>query len=256
MIFPIGDDNVQGGSKPYFSYGLIALNVIIFLIQLSTPGNLYCEFAAIPSDLLNGENMHTGITSMFLHGGWSHILGNMLYLWIFGDNIEACIGNFRFILFYLLGGVVGSAAHVFLEGGANDIIANCCEVCATVGGNSIPCPVELTNDSTIKPCAGSIPSLGASGAISALMGAYLVMFPKSKIKMLVLIFGSFTIPAFLFLIFWFGQQLFSGFGSIGLTGSSGVAWWAHIGGFVFGLLIGFLFKDRAMWNHEDTSSLI
>jgi len=243
MVFPIGDDNVAGGVKPYFSYGLILINVLIFIVQFITPGNLVCEFATIPNDIVVGENLHTGITSMFLHGGWMHLIGNMVYLWIFGDNIEACIGNIRFIVFYILGGLVASAAHVLLGAGGDQLLSDCCEVCATIN----PCDASGQGAS---PCPGSIPSLGASGAIAAVMGAYLVMFPKSKIKMIALIFGTFTIPAFLFLLFWIGQQLFSVFGaSAGLGNSSGVAWWAHIGGFVFGLLIGALYKGRAQWKH-------
>ena len=85
MVFPIGDENVKGGYKPYFSYGFLALNVLIFFAQLASPGNLVCELAAIPNDLLAGDRLFTGITSMFLHGGWMHLIGNMLYLWIFGD---------------------------------------------------------------------------------------------------------------------------------------------------------------------------
>lgn len=246
MVFPIGDDNVAGGSKPYFSYGFIALNVLVFFAQLASPGNLVCEFATIPNDVMEGKNLFTGITSMFLHGGWMHLIGNMLYLWIFGDNIEACIGNVRFVIFYILGGIVASAAHVLL-GASGDTLANCCEVCAAVN------PCDALGQGA-KPCPGSIPSLGASGAIAAVMGAYLVMFPKSKIKMIAIIFGTFTIPAFLFLVFWIGQQLFSVFGSAGMGHSSGVAWWAHIGGFVFGLLIGLLYKGRAQWNHPTPDS--
>ena len=244
MVFPIGDENVKGGYKPYFSYGFLALNVLIFFAQLASPGNLVCELAAIPNDLLAGDRLFTGITSMFLHGGWMHLIGNMLYLWIFGDNIEACIGNVQFVIFYLLGGIVASAAHVYLGAAGQEVVANCCDVCAKIN----PCDVQSTG---VNPCPGSIPSLGASGAISAVMGAYLAMFPKSKIKMIALIFGTFTIPAFLFLLFWFGQQLFSGFGAMGIGSSSGVAWWAHIGGFVFGLALGFLFRGKAKWKHPE-----
>jgi len=241
MIFPIGDDNVQGGYKPYISYGFIILNVVIYIIQFLTPGNLVCELATIPNDILEGENLHTGISSMFLHGSWMHLLGNMLYLWIFGDNIEACIGSTRFLILYILGGIVASAAHIFLGAGTGDL-TNCCEICATV----IPC--DLANQG-IKPCPGSVPSLGASGAIAAVMGAYLVMFPKSRVKMIAIVFGVFYIPAFLFLLFWIGQQLFSGFGSLGGAAGGGVAWWAHIGGFVFGLVMGWVYKDQAKMKH-------
>jgi membrane associated rhomboid family serine protease len=243
MVFPIGDENVQGGSKPYFSYGLIAVNVLVFLAQLASPGNLVCDLATIPNEILAGERLFTGLTSMFLHGGWMHLIGNMLYLWIFGDNIEACIGNIPFIIFYILGGIVASAAHVYLGAAGQQVAADCCEICGTIN----VCDVQ---SETANPCPGSIPSLGASGAIAAVMGAYLVMFPKSKIKMIALIFGSFTIPAFLFLLFWIGQQFFSVFQTMGISGG-GVAWWAHIGGFVFGLALGFLFRGKAKWKHPE-----
>lgn len=233
MIFPIGDDNVIGGCKPIFSYAFIFINVAIFFLQISVQGNLVCEFATIPQDIIHGKNYYTIITSMFLHGGWMHLLGNMLFLWIFADNIEATIGHIPFLLFYIAGGIFAALVHVYFEaqsGGA--LSAACCKVC------EVP---DCEN-----PCAGYIPSLGASGAISAVMGAYLVMFPKSKIKMIFIIFfKTFTIPAFLFLLFWFGQQLFSGVGSLGpASAGAGVAWWAHIGGFVFGLVLGFLFKGK------------
>lgn len=200
MIFPIGDTQVKGGSFPYFSYGFIALNILIFLAQVSS-ANYLIDYAAVPTSILNGEDYHTLLTSMFMHGGWMHLIGNMLFLWVFADNIEATVGNFNFLGFYLLGGLAASAAHIFFN------------------------------------MQSSIPSLGASGAISAVLGAYLVMFPKSKIKTLVFYFFV-SVPAFLFLGFWIFQQLISVGG-----GSEGVAWWAHIGGFVFGVIGGFFAKN-------------
>ena len=168
-----------------------------------------------------------------------HLAGNMLFLWIFADNIEAKIGSFKFIVFYILGGLAASFAHISFDGGGGSL-ANCCIPCESA---SILCGVE-----GITPCNGYIPSLGASGAISAVMGAYLVMFPKSQIKVLVIfLFRSIFISAWLFLVFWFGQQLISGIGSTFYTNdatSSGVAWWAHIGGFVIGLLGGLFFRTN------------
>lgn len=252
MIFPIGDDNVVGGAKPIISYSFLALNIAIYLIQTMVPGNLVCEFAAIPNDVVGGKNIYTVISSMFLHGSWMHLLGNMLFLWIFGDNIEACIGNIRFLLFYLVGGIVASLVHIGLGHSSADQLIDCCNVCAQLD------PCGLHSESGITPCAGSIPSLGASGAISAVMGAYLVMFPKSRIKMIFLIFfRKFYIPAYVFLLFWFGEQLFGVFSGGGLFGGQtggGVAWWAHIGGFVFGLLIGFLYKSKAKMKHPEIGS--
>ena len=232
MIFPIGDDQVQGGSKPIFSYAFIGLNIMIFFLQLSVPGQLVCDFAAIPNDIISGKNYITLITSMFMHGGWMHLIGNMLFLWVFADNIEATVGNFNFLLFYFLGGMAAHAAHIYFNYGVFD---NCCAPCSAIG-----C------EGALAACPGSIPSLGASGAISAVLGAYLVMFPTSKIKVLVLvIFSSFRIPAILFLGFWIGQQLISGFASLGpeTAETAGVAWWAHIGGFVFGVIAGFVARS-------------
>jgi len=211
MIFPIGDTQVQGGYKPYVSYTFIVINVLVFLYEfyLGPAANEFImTYGTIPLEITSGEDYYTLFTSMFLHGGWMHLIGNMLFLWVFADNIEAKIGSTRFILFYVIGGLVASLAHVMLN------------------------------------TTSQVPCVGASGAIAAVMGAYLVMFPKSKIKMLVLIlFRNFEIPAFLFLGLWMGQQLISGLGSLAETGdTAGVAWWAHIGGFVAGLVGGYYFK--------------
>lgn len=236
MIFPIGDTNVRGGYKPLFSYTLILANILVFIFQLNTPGNLVCEFAAVPGDIVAGNNLHTLFSSMFLHGGWMHLVGNMLFLWVFADNIEAIVGNMNFIFFYLIGGLVASAIHIFfdlafVEQGA----MNCC----------IPCAANMNCEEITQLCAGFIPSLGASGAISAVMGAYIVMFPRSRIKMLFVVF-PFYLPAIYFLGLWFTQQLIAGVGAMGdlSAEATGVAWWAHIGGFVFGLFYGFLNKGK------------
>lgn len=230
MFFPIGDDNIRGGHKPLFSYSFIALNVVIFLIQFITPGNLVCEFAAIPGDIVQGKNWINIFTSTFMHGGWMHLAGNMMFLWIFADNIEGTVGNVKFVVFYMLGGLFASLAHIFFSLTPDEVVS-CCKICDTIN----PCLAGMT------PCGAFVPSLGASGAISAVMGAYLVMFTQSRIKMLS-VFGIFKIPAFIFLLFWIGQQLFSGIGSLGPASGGGVAWWAHIGGFFFGLFAGWVFR--------------
>ena len=213
MIFPIGDDQVKGGSYPLFSYLFIGLNTLIFLYEANLSdaalNQFILEYGSIPAETMNGEDFHTLFSSMFLHGGWMHLIGNMLFLWVFADNIEQVIGNFNFIIFYIAGGLAAHGAHIFFN------------------------------------IDSMIPTVGASGAISAILGAYLVMFPSSKIKILVLfIFSSFRISAFLFLGFWIFQQLISGFDAIGpeTTDSSGVAWWAHIGGFAFGVVGGFYYR--------------
>ena len=209
MIFPIGDDNIEGGHKPFVSYSLIVINVVVYLIEIQLGESFVNKYAVTPVDVVQGDGLYTLLTSIFLHGDLMHLLGNMLFLWIFADNIEAIIGNFNFLMFYLIGGLMASGAHI------------------------------LTDAHSI------IPTLGASGAISAVMGAYMIMFPKSRVKMIfILFFKKFHIPAFLFLIIWFVQQLYSGIGTWSNSSTGGVAWWAHIGGFVFGVIVGYFLKAR------------
>lgn len=236
MIFPIGDDQVKGGHFPLFAYGFIALNVIAWLIQMQDPDLFICSYGSVPQDILHGRNYHTLLTSMFMHGGWMHVIGNMLFLWVFADNIEATVGSFKFTLFYIAGGMAASLAHIYLGAGTEQL--GCCYPCGNAQG--IKCVGEAAN-----LCSGSIPTVGASGAISAVLGAYLVMFPKSSIKVLMIaFFRSFRIPAYIFLGMWIAMQLFSGFSEMGKAASGGTAWWAHIGGFVFGIAAGFLFKEK------------
>ncbi len=208
MIFPIGDDQVRGGYFPLFSYALIAANALAFYYQLQRP-DFGMEYSAIPIEILNGRNWITLLTSMFLHGGWAHIIGNMVFLWIFADNVESSVGNIRFLTFYLLGGVVAAMAHIIANPGS------------------------------------MIPTVGASGAISAVMGAYLVMFPRSRVTVL-LFFLFIRVPAILFLGFWIGQQVVSSmYESVPVGGEGGgVAWMAHIGGFVFGVIYGLYSRSR------------
>ena len=204
MFFPIGDDQVHKGYSPYFAYGFIAFNILIYVAQhfLGVPDVM--EYGCIPANIEAGHGYYTLITSMFMHGGWMHLIGNMLYMWIFADNIEASIGNGPFAIFYLLGGIAAGGCHIYFNQGS------------------------------------PIPAVGASGALSAVMGAYIVMFPKSNIRGF-LVFFRINVPAFIFLGFWFFQQSQAGYASLGDT-SGGIAWWAHIGGFVFGVLCGFLFR--------------
>lgn len=213
MIFPIGDDNVKGKYFPVVSYTLIVLNILAFIYSISNGLNATIkEYGANPCLIKDGLEFSDLYTSMFLHGGIAHIIGNMLFLWIFADNIETEIGNLRFLLFYLAGGLVAAFVHI-----------------------------------AIDARGGCIPMVGASGAISAVMGSYLVMFPKSRIKMLFLI-KIFYIPAFVFLGFWIAEQLLSGFTSLRIfqpgEEKGGVAFWAHIGGFAFGVLAGLYFKRK------------
>ena len=215
MIFPIGDEQVKGGYKPVVSYMLIVINILVFLFQVTLPSaqqqELVYAYGVIPKEIASGHDFYTLITNMFLHGGWMHLIGNMLFLWVFADNIEAVIGKIPFILFYFGGGLAASAAHIVFN------------------------------------LHSSIPAIGASGAISAVLGAYLVMFPASKVKVYVLIlFRSFYMPALFFLGIWGVQQFINGFISIVPSSvyTSSVAWWAHIGGFIFGLIAGLLIRKR------------
>jgi len=244
MIFPIGDDQVVGGHKPIFSYLFIVLNILIFVFQTQVPGNLVCDLGFIPNEFSQGQDTFTILTSTFLHGGWMHLIGNMLFLWVFADNIEATIGNIPFLLFYLVGPVGASLVHYFFS--AARLIEGCCNICE-VGG--VVCAGVA--EGTVPMCPGTIPTVGASGAISAVLGAYLVMFPKSKIKLIFLLFFStFRITAIFFLGFWIIQQLISGVGSLGAAVGGGTAWWAHIGGFAIGVVSGLLFR---MWHNPKLS---
>ncbi|MBL7765736.1 MAG: rhomboid family intramembrane serine protease [Chitinophagaceae bacterium] len=213
MLIPIADVNVSKGHKPLLTVLFIFINIGIFLYQWFLPPVqqefFVYTYGNIPSDLFHGYNLFTLITSMFLHGGWLHLLGNMLFLWIFADNIEATIGSFRFLGFYLGGGIVACFTHAYFS------------------PNSI------------------VPCIGASGAIAACLGAYMMMFPGSKIKVLLFFLISFRVPAFLFLGIWIAMQLVSGMGTLGAVHMPGeqIAYWAHIGGFVYGFIFGMFFRS-------------
>jgi membrane associated rhomboid family serine protease len=166
MIFPIGDEQVHGGHKPFITYLFIGINVLVFLLQVTLPPGQQQGFVEtygmIPAEISHGQDYFTLLTNMFLHGGWMHLIGNMLFLWVFADNIEAVIGPFKFILFYFGGGIFASLAHLVFN---------------------INSP---------------IPAVGASGAISAVLGAYLVIFPASQVKVWVLyLFRSFIFRRFI-----------------------------------------------------------
>lgn len=199
---------------PFVNYFLIALNVLVFVAQTlvgqSNPLLVY-QFALIPAQVTHQFDLYAlahFLTSMFMHGGLAHIGGNMLYLWIFGDNIEDAMGHGRYLFFYLLGGFLASTAHV------------------------------LSNPNSV------IPTVGASGAIAAVLGAYLVLFPSARVLTLVsfgLFIRTMMVPAVIVLGLWFILQLFQGVLTLGGPDVGGVAFWAHIGGFVVGLLLARLF---------------
>ncbi|MWD27556.1 rhomboid family intramembrane serine protease [Aquicoccus sp. SCR17] len=206
-MFPIRDHNPSGGT-PYVNYALIALNLVAFLSYLGLQGDqrelwlFYADWAMIPARVSAGEGWYTFVTSMFLHGGWMHLLGNMLFLWIFGDNLEDEMGHLPYLGFYLAGGVGAGLAHYITAPGA------------------------------------MVPTVGASGAIAAVMGGYLLLFPRAKVDVLfifIVFFKIIPLPAWIMLGVWFGLQLFNGMGATPESG--GVAYWAHAGGFVIGLVL-------------------
>lgn len=208
-MIPIRDE-IPTRRVPVVNYLLIAFNILVYVLMwLAGPAqeSLVYQFAMIPSNFAKGVDLGdiTDIfTSMFMHGGLAHIAGNMLYLWIFGDNIEDRLGRARYLAFYLFGGVVASLAHL------------------------------LTNPNS------QIPTVGASGAIAAVLGAYLILYPRSRILTFIPL-GFFmrltSVPAIIVLGLWFILQLFSGVLSLGGPDVGGVAFWAHIGGFVVGMLL-------------------
>ena len=214
-------DNVPTRSRPVVTYALILANVLVWVLyQLPNLEGSVDELAYHPCEIEGscptiGEGwLLTALTSMFLHGSWAHLLGNMLFLWVFGNNVEDALGRGRFLLFYLLGGVAATAVQTFV----------------TLGYGS--------------DFEGTIPNLGASGAISAVLGGYLVLLPHAKVLTLIL-FVLREIPAFVLLLVWFGFQLWDGSASLSHPEEGGgVAFFAHIGGFVFGALTVKLFQRR------------
>jgi len=220
-MIPFKDDNPTE-RWPVFTVGLIALNALVFIFELGLGRDVdrfLLEFGVIPREIWTGTNLPisnavpvavTLFSSLFLHGGWMHLIGNMLYLWIFGNNIEDILGRFRFIVFYFLSGLIATLAQV------------------------------MTHPES------TIPTVGASGAVAGVLGAYLVVYPRARVYTLVPIFFFIQImvlPAYFVLGFWFVLQFFSGVFSLGREFAGGVAWFAHIGGFLFGMaLIKFIIK--------------
>jgi membrane associated rhomboid family serine protease len=237
MIFPIGDDNSDRTTVPVLNYLLIAINILVFVfLQGATGENQFtASFATVPEEIRTGQDVKgavpitvgtqegvirlgetpspvymTLLTSMFMHGGWMHLLGNMLFLWIFGDNLENRMGRFRYLIFYLATGLVATLAHVIST--------------YVFGDNPY------------------IPSLGASGAISGVLGGYLVLFPKRQVKVIMMRMLT-SVPAIVAIGLWFVLQLVQAFGVIaaGPQSGGGVAFMAHVGGFVAGLILVKLF---------------
>ena len=233
MLFPIGDDNTTRRTTPIVTWVLIGINVLVYvLLQGATGDNAFTfAYSVVPYEITHNVDLvgdfrignglvHlyngptpiwlTILSSMFMHGGWAHIGGNMLYLWIFGDNVEDNMGRVKFLIFYLLSGVLASAAHIL------------------VGPQS------------------KIPSLGASGAIAGVLGAYLVMFPRNSVRVIAF-YQIIPMPAIIVIGLWGLLQFWSGFGSLARGGASGgVAYMAHVGGFVAGIVLCFFFRDRSI----------
>lgn len=215
-MFPIHDDTSRVNGRPYVNYSLIGVNIIVFICEIIITGNfsnriatseLYSNYGSIPDLVLSGQNLGSLISSMFMHGSIAHLLGNMLFLYIFGDNLEDKFGHIRYLLLYLFWGVMAAMAHSVYA---------------------------------ISTGEGSIPAIGASGAISGVLGAYLIFFPHAKIQTLIFAFfiTMVRIPAIAYIPFWFIMQLI--FALIGQSG--GVAYFAHIGGFIVGLVSAYGWK--------------
>ncbi len=217
-------DTIPSCRFPYVTILLIIVNGLIFLFEMSL-GKMLREFiqifGLIPDQYFSqmaGDGFSVVklylpfLTSLFLHGGWFHVLWNMWFLWIFGDNVEDRFGHFNFFMFYLFCGVVAGLAHVYMNP------------------------------------ASSVPTVGASGAIAGVMGAYIILYPQARVLTIIpiiFIFPILHIPAYVFLGIWFVMQFLSGFFSLSLSGNyGGVAWWAHIGGFLIGMVTIFVFGRR------------
>ena len=236
MVFPIGDDNSGRATTPVVNYVLIAVNVLVFALfqGLGSNDRFTYAWSTVPAEIKTGRDIDrpvvvkdpvsgetagtinleptpgsvyfTLLTSMFMHGGFAHLFGNMLFLWIFGDNLEDRLGRVRYLIFYLVCGVLASLAHVF----------------TTVAFGSNP----------------YVPSLGASGAISGVLGGYVLLFPRNRVKVILFRFLT-DVPAYVALGLWFLFQFVSGIGLLGggTQEGGGVAYAAHVGGFIAGLAL-------------------
>ncbi len=211
-MFPIGDQNRPGHIVPLVNYLLIAINFAVFFYQLSLGSDpaiqaFINQHGVVPQEILARQHLSTLLTSMFIHGGWAHILGNMVFLWVFGDNVEDAFGHLGYLVFYLLTGLVASATHIMLN--------------RTSG----------------------IPSVGASGAISGVLGAYIIFFGGNPIRVLIFYFIT-VVPAWMMIGLWAAEQFFATYGALARTyqTTTGVAYAAHAGGFVAGMLVAVLLR--------------
>lgn len=213
MVFPIGDDNSARRSIPIVTYILIFVNIAVFFMELNGGTQFVRNWAFIPNEFSANPagEIQTIFTAMFMHGGWMHLFGNMLYLWIFGDNVEDNFGSLPFLLFYVICGVVATFAQL-----------------------------------AVMP-QSAVPNLGASGAIAGVLAAYLVLYPHGRVTVMVG-YGVTQVPAIFAIGLWIVLQLISGIGSIANTAQTsdvgGIAYMAHIGGFAAGLALVFFFRRR------------
>jgi membrane associated rhomboid family serine protease len=223
-MFPYNDDAPSTIGRPFVNYGLIAVNVLVFIYEMIITSNfsnasaqsiLFSNYGAVPNLILSGQNLFSLFSSMFLHGSIAHLLGNMFFLYVFGDNLEGRFGHYKYLLLYLLWGVIASFAHSIYAVSTGD---------------------------------GSVAAVGASGAISGVLGGYLIFFPRAKIHTIILAFFITTIkiPALAYIPFWFILQLV--FALIGQSG--GVAYFAHIGGFAAGVGTAYFWKFFAPFFHR------
>ena len=210
MGIPLRDISRRPTHRPVITVSIIVINVLVFLLELARGDAFIQQWSVIPARIVAGQGWITILTAMFMHGGWMHIIGNMVFFWAFGPAIEDAMGPIRYLIFYLLGGLVASLAQI-----------------AALSSSTVP-------------------NLGASGAIAAVMGAFLITYPRDKIRTL-LILGWFidvtVIPAVVLIGLWFLIQLFSQVGSVASTESGGVAYMAHVGGFIFGAITARFFED-------------
>jgi membrane associated rhomboid family serine protease len=207
-MMPLGDDNTLRKTTPVVTYVLIVINIFIFLVEMAFGEQFIRNWAFIPSRFASDPvgNIPTVFTSMFMHGGWGHLIGNMLYLWIFGDNVEDFLGKIKYLLFYLTCGVVATFSQMFFNPDSN------------------------------------LPNVGASGAIAGVLGAYILYFPKEKVRVLIG-YNQVALPAIIVIGFWFLLQFMSGFASTHTQGDvGGVAYMAHVGGFVSGFVMAFILR--------------
>jgi len=210
-MLPIGDDNTGRRITPVVTYILIALNVLFFLVEMNGGEAFILRWAFVPRRFLADPagDLPTLFTAMFMHAGWMHLIGNMLYLWIFGDNVEDRFGHGKFLIFYLVCGLAATFAQLAFSAGS------------------------------------AVPNLGASGAVAGVLGAYLLLYPRGQVRVM-MGRGVVPAPALVVIGIWFALQLFSGIGSVASTvdDGGGVAYMAHVGGFVAGFLLTFALRGK------------